>query len=202
MWSLKAMRSSLLELLILMCGCPMVLGRIIVTSPYMIYRQPLAHGRLSPCHYSMHIQDATQYQHFIQTAWSTWGAFSEVTNAFCSLAEGPSEITEDVFQSLERFTVLMYDRTSESNSVNEVRKHLFTAKGRTLQNIPPTAAALEQHVKRAALQGGHIWGHAQDSQLLKSPLLNGGGLKCLESGSHYGPLSQVRCVGVSSDVAA
>ncbi|KAI0229240.1 hypothetical protein LSAT2_020321, partial [Lamellibrachia satsuma] len=102
-----------------------------------------------------------------KTAWSTWCAFGEVTHAFCALAEGPSEINEDILQCLERFTVLLYDRTSESNSVNEVRKHLFTAKGRKLQNIPPTAAALEQHARRAALQGGYIWGHAHEPRLLE-----------------------------------
>lgn len=26
--------------------------------------------------------------------------------------------------------------------------------------IPPTRAALEQHVKRASFQGGHVWGHS------------------------------------------
>ena len=27
-----------------------------------------------------------------------------------------------------------------------------------MQRIPPTYAALEQHVKRAAFEGGHVWG--------------------------------------------
>ncbi len=101
-----------------------------------------------------------------KTAWGTWCSFPEVTEAFRLLVEGPTEISDETMQLIERFTVLLYDRTSESNSVNEVRKHLFTAKGRTLQNIPPTLSALEQHVKRATLQGGRIWGHAQDVQLL------------------------------------
>ena len=53
---------------------------------------------------------------------------------------------------LERFVVLMYDRTSECVEVNEARKQLFIQKSRTLENIPPTKAALEQHIKRARYQ--------------------------------------------------
>ncbi len=79
------------------------------------------------------------------------------------------ESSDEAMQLLERFTVLLYDRTSELNSVNAVRKHLFTAKGRTLQNIPPIVSALEQHVKRATVlhcKGVVSWGHAQEVQLL------------------------------------
>jgi hypothetical protein len=53
---------------------------------------------------------------------------------------------------LERFVVLMYDRTSEGTEVNDARKHLVTQKSRTLENIPPTLAALTQHIKRTCYQ--------------------------------------------------
>ena len=53
---------------------------------------------------------------------------------------------------LERFVVLMYDRTSECLEVNEARKQLFKQKSRTLETIPTTKAALEQHIKRASYQ--------------------------------------------------
>ena len=57
-------------------------------------------------------------------------------------------------------SALPCDRTSQSTSVNETRKVLFTRKGRPLSNLPPTEAALQQHMKRAVLQGGHHWGFA------------------------------------------
>ena len=63
-------------------------------------------------------------------------------------------------------TQCMYDRTSKCKDVNKARKKLF-AKKRSVQNIPPTYAALEQHVKRSALQGGHVWGQA----LVPEPVL-------------------------------
>ena len=54
----------------------------------------------------------------------------------------------------------MYDRASTCETVNDARKDLFTRKGRSIDNIPPTAAALEQHVKRAAYQAGHCRGQS------------------------------------------
>jgi len=65
-------------------------------------------------------------------------------------------ITEATIEKLERFVVLMYDRTSSCESVNECRRLLFTQKNRAIENIPPTLDALMQHVKRAALQT-RIW---------------------------------------------
>ena len=58
---------------------------------------------------------------------------------------------------IERFVILLYDRTSKCKDVNKARKKLF-AKKSSVQNIPPTYTALEQHVKSSALQDGHVWG--------------------------------------------
>ena len=52
----------------------------------------------------------------------------------------------------------MYDKTSDCTSVNDTRKDLFTRKGRAIDHIPPTAAALIQHTKRAVYQAGYCWG--------------------------------------------
>lgn len=91
-----------------------------------------------------------------RTAWETWKAYGEVTPAFCALASAPESI-DDWIQPLERFVILLYDRTSGLSNVNEARKQLFTKKSRTLENIPPTKAALIQHTRRAAYQAGHCW---------------------------------------------
>ncbi len=110
-----------------------------------------------------------------------------MTEAFRLLVEGPTEISDEVMQLLERFTVLLYDHTSESNSVNEVRKHLFTAKGRTLQNIPQLYLLLN-----STSNGQHCKGFVSGVMLKKyncwmSHQIRGEGLASLESGSHYGP---------------
>ena len=62
--------------------------------------------------------------------------------------------------TLERFTILLYDHTSSLVNVDEARKQLFTNKGRAMGAIPPTRAALVQHIKMAVHQGGHCWGKA------------------------------------------
>ena len=78
-----------------------------------------------------------------RTAWDTWRAYEDVTIAFCSLATIPESI-EGSMKSLERFVILMYDRTRSLECVNQARKQLFTQKGRSIEAIPPTKAALIQ----------------------------------------------------------
>ena len=68
---------------------------------------------------------------------------------------------------LERFVVLLYDRTSDLLMVNDARKRLFTQKSRSLENIPPTQGALKQHIKRASYQA-HCWSMAV-IQILELP---------------------------------
>lgn len=69
------------------------------------------------------------------------------------------DVSEVSKSPLECFVVLMYDRMSDTMEVNEARKQLFTQKSRALENIPPTKAALEQHIKRAAYQA-IVWRNA------------------------------------------
>ena len=92
-----------------------------------------------------------------KTCWNTWNAVEHVTQAFCALTTIPNAI-DHWFQTLERFVVLLYDRTSSLYCVNEVRKVLFTKKGRQLGKIPPTKAALLQHVTRAVYKTVNCWG--------------------------------------------
>ena len=90
-----------------------------------------------------------------KTAWDTWKVYEDVTPAFATLSKNPN--TEAVYESLhllERFVVLMYDRTSSCFSANEVRLDLFPTRTR-MDAIPPTSVALLQHVKRTAYMAGH-----------------------------------------------
>ena len=66
--------------------------------------------------------------------------------------------------------VLLYDRTSNFECVNQARKQLFTQKGRSIEGIPPSKAALIQHTKRATYQAGYRWGHVMiEAPELPSP---------------------------------
>ena len=59
---------------------------------------------------------------------------------------------------LERFVVTMYSRTSPHQDVNHARQSMFSQGTRGIESIPPTQAAFEQHVKRAAFQAGQVRG--------------------------------------------
>ena len=76
------------------------------------------------------------------------------------MSQKVSDISDNHMAILERFVILMYDRTCDLLEVNEARQHLFTRTSRPIDTIPPTQAALREHIKRAVYQGGHIWGQA------------------------------------------
>ncbi|KAK3746528.1 hypothetical protein QZH41_007370 [Actinostola sp. cb2023] len=66
----------------------------------------------------------------------------------------PDAIDDTCLAVIERFIILLYDRTSNLTEVNMARQYLFSKKSRNLENIPPTKEALLQHIKRSAFQGG------------------------------------------------
>lgn len=88
-------------------------------------------------------------------SWEIWKAFPEVTEAFNELIQIQGDVSE-LTKSLEHFVVLLYDRSSDTMEVIEARKQLFTQKSRALEYIPPTKAALEQHIKWATYQA-NVW---------------------------------------------
>jgi hypothetical protein len=97
-----------------------------------------------------------------KTAWNIWNVFDEVTEAFILLANNPQTIPPHCQVLLERFVVLLYDRTSNITEVNEARVE-FVTQGRALDNITPTQAALYQHSLRAVHQAGHEWGTVHEA---------------------------------------
>ena len=87
-----------------------------------------------------------------KTACAAWNVYPEVTEAFEELMHVADPISDRTLEVIERFVVLMYSRTSDLSRVNDARKQLFAQKSRSLENIPPTQAALVQHLKRAFYQ--------------------------------------------------
>lgn len=67
-----------------------------------------------------------------KTAFTVWNSYPVVTDAFLQLVTTPTPlVSEACMIYLERFAILLYDRTSNKPNVNEARKHLFAQKGRT-----------------------------------------------------------------------
>ena len=88
-------------------------------------------------------------------AMATWMTYDEVTAAFLELSRRPTSLSDECLKKIERFIVLLYDRTGSKLVVNEARKQFFAQKGRTMDAIPSTQAALVRHIKRAAYQEGY-----------------------------------------------
>ena len=97
-----------------------------------------------------------------KTAWAAWTSIPELTDTLVELTRDPNLFTlESVhMQRIERFVVLMYSKGCGSADVNTARHRLFTNGSRSLESIPPTQAALFQHVKRALLQASFYWNQA------------------------------------------
>ena len=105
-----------------------------------------------------------------KTAWDVWGVYPEITATFSLLSSSTCHINEEMIVNIERFVVLLYSRSSDSNRVNEARRELFVRGTRSLENIPPTHTALIQHIKRAVYQAGYVWGQSLlTQQELPSP---------------------------------
>jgi len=105
-----------------------------------------------------------------RTAWDTWLALPEATRSFTHILLLVVAIPDDVSDIFERFDILMCRRTSSNFTENQERKELFTSLNCSIENIPPTSAALTRHVLRAVYQAGHCWGQAfTDAVDLPSP---------------------------------
>ena len=55
--------------------------------------------------------------HGKRTAWTTWENFPDVTCAFLELARAPSAISSESLSLIERYLILMYDKTSPFSKV-------------------------------------------------------------------------------------
>ena len=60
--------------------------------------------------------------------------------------------------------IAMYFRTSGDMNVNTAWMILLSQMSRNIDNIPPTQAALDQHIKRSSYQSGHMWGQSLEVQ--------------------------------------
>lgn len=75
------------------------------------------------------------------SAWNTWKMFPDLTPTLESLAKEPfQKLTPDgnIFSKIERFVILMYDKTSPHQSVNEARMELFCSSVKAIERLPPT----------------------------------------------------------------
>ena len=74
-----------------------------------------------------------------KTAWAAWQAYPDLTEKLLTLSDDPTLLTLDSnhMARLERWTVVMYSKSSGCSRVNDVTRQLFTHGTRTLDHIPP-----------------------------------------------------------------
>ena len=92
-----------------------------------------------------------------KSAWQTWDVCDEASDVFTRLSQYPPTVDDDDLTTLEKFVVMMYDRSNTARGVDDARLDMFARKQRPYEAIPPTRAALHQHVKLATYQAGYIW---------------------------------------------
>ena len=75
--------------------------------------------------------------------------FPEVMSTLLDLLNVSAEVDENVLKAIEWFIIPLYDKTSELCNVNDVRKELFTRKGRSIEHtcIPLNKAALRKYIE-------------------------------------------------------
>ena len=96
-----------------------------------------------------------------KTTWAVWCSMPHLATVYSRLARAPRQVSPDDLNEIERYVVILYQRTSSLSHVNGARKQLF-AQNRKMENIPPTLHALEKD----CLSGrAHMWGsHSLESQ--------------------------------------
>ena len=88
----------------------------------------------------------------------TWKIVPEITSIFAQLSKVtvPAEITQEDYKLIEKFFIVLYSTTTNTEEMNSAQRMLFTHGGRSIENIPPTPKGLKQHILRAALQAS-MW---------------------------------------------
>ena len=176
------------------CGWHLAQAQIFITSPSMKLLVEWTPGIVLFYQFFTHSQDATP-SHFFggrgeKTAWKIWQVFPDVTEAFEHLLLMVDNVSDLVMSVLERFVVLLYDRTSDQVSVNNARKLLFTQKSRSLENLPPQHRlhlyniTNEQDIERIARTETCFW-----SLVFQAPK-TGDGKKTMWDGNLCGLLCQ------------
>ena len=85
-------------------------------------------------------------------------SYPDLTNGLLDLSELPEMIESDnnIMDTLQRFDILTYDRTSQRKDMNKAQKNIFN-KNTNVERILLTFSALKQHVRQTIFQGSFIW---------------------------------------------
>ena len=91
--------------------------------------------------------------------------YPEASDVFAKLSMYPPVFGDEEKKVLERFVIIMYERSSSTTDIDSVRLDMIARKKKSYDAIPPTNATLDYHIKRASHQAGCIWSQATTSQM-------------------------------------
>ena len=59
-------------------------------------------------------------------------------------------MSSDAINDTIKFLIWLYDKTTDTNQINEICYKLFAQKNSNPENLPPTEDALNQHIRRVS----------------------------------------------------
>ena len=84
--------------------------------------------------------------------------------------ERPLTLSSEDIKVIESFVVSLYSVNCPLTQVNPGHQQIFAQLSRTFEYLPPTKAALTEHIKRATYQAGYVRGQPLIAeQVLPSP---------------------------------
>ena len=78
-----------------------------------------------------------------KSAWQTWDVCDKASGVFSKLSQYPPVVDDDDLETLEKFVVMMYDRSSTAEGVDDARLGMFAWKQSLYEAIPPTRSVLK-----------------------------------------------------------
>ena len=98
-------------------------------------------------HSFMPLPDVILYLHSMdrgwETAWETWKAYPQLTITLMKIMFNPSTLDDKDIEAMERFVIILYDRTSEEQDINKARMALFCHKGQTIKLYSTIESSLD-----------------------------------------------------------
>ena len=105
-----------------------------------------------------------------KSSYAKWSTRPELTTMLCHLMDKPVSPSSDDIAVIESFVISLYSVSCTLTDVNQTRQQIIAQSFRTLEYLPPTKAALLEHVKRRTHQEGYVWGQSIIAkQVLSSP---------------------------------
>ena len=98
----------------------------------------------------------------------------------------PETHYSDDIAVIESFVISLYSVSCTLMDVNQAREKIFAQSSRTFEYLPPTKAALVEHIRRTTHQAGYVWGSPSSPSKCCLAQSSGVGSNLKPAGYHSG----------------